>query len=138
MQVSFSVMTHLDSELAVHVKSPVVFLGGSAPRLQISPVGRYSLSRISDTSFIRSWPHFSPTQLLTPDWLHSIWLRFGTLCIEISSPITSPEQTTRRSDSPMTAVLPALTQFKFRGEQLPGGPRDSNRHAGHAVLDSLN
>ena len=122
MQVPFPVLTHL--ELIGYVNVPVLpggFLGGSAPCLQHL--------RIEEVSF----PDL-PTLLLSARDLVSLRLNCGyispesmvvglaeltrlrTLSFVAQPPFPPPEQTRRRPDPPMLAVLPALTQFVFAGD----------------------
>ena len=127
MQVPFPVMTHLEFS-GPSVEVPVLpggFLGRSAPCLQHLHLNHIPFPEL-------------PTLLLSARDLVSLQLdcipltgyispeamvvglagltRLRTLRIEIQFPIPPSEQTTRRTDSPMMAVLPALTQFEFRGE----------------------
>ena len=100
------------------------FLGGSAPRLRFLSLVAIPLLGLpklflSSTNlvslYLRRIPHsgyISPEAMAT---CLSLLTNLGSLELKFESPQSSPNQENRRSPPPTRSVLPALTQFEFKG-----------------------
>jgi hypothetical protein len=128
MQVPFPVIKHLEiSVTATATALPSGFLGGSAPclqhlRLDYMPFPELPALLLSARDLVSlQLSGIPPTGAgyISPQAMGVCLAglpRLETLYIGIQYPIPPSEQTTRRPDPPVIAVLPALTHFMFRGE----------------------
>ncbi len=128
MQVPFPMLTHLELMGADDEDDvpdlPCRFLGGSAPCLQHLRLDSISFPELP-TLLLSARDLVSlqlncipPTGYISPEAMVvglAVLTRLRTLCIRFPSPIPPHEQREMRPDPPMLTVLPALTQFKFRG-----------------------
>jgi len=125
-QEPFPALTHLDllSDVDNAPVLPDSFLDGSAPRLQTfrlrsilyPALGKLLLSA-SDLVKLSLWdiPHsgyISPNAMVT---CLSTLTRLETLYLGFHSHQSRPERATRRQPPPTRALLPALTNFQFKG-----------------------
>jgi hypothetical protein len=132
LQVSFPMLTHLNlsgSERGV-LDLPDRFLGAAAPGLQDLSLGGVSFPALStlllstrDLVSLRL-ESIPPTGYVSPEAMVGslvLLTKLRTLCIEFPNPIDSELPLCQQprylpTDSPMPAVLPTLTEFRFHGD----------------------
>ncbi len=125
MQEPFPALTHLDLHTTDEV--PIVsdsFLGGSAPNLQyllLSCVPFPGLSKLLSSAThlctLHLW-HIPHSGYISPELMStalSALTRLETFSLEFQSPRSCPGRGRRRPPPPTRLVLPALTQFDFKG-----------------------
>ena len=104
---------------------PDSFLGESAPRLRflrLHSIPFPGLSRLllSPTHLVRLYLHNIPhSGYISPEVMAtclSTLTSLKELLCQFESPQSSPDQESRRSSSLTRSVLPALTKFRFKGE----------------------
>jgi hypothetical protein len=129
MRKSFPALTHLDL-VQNHDSSafPVIprrLLGGSAPRLQHLCLQRVSFPRLS--TFLLSARNLVTLQLkdippakgcISPEAMAgslAVLTKLATLSISFYDDFSTPDLHTNRTDPPIRVVLPALSEFHYKG-----------------------
>jgi len=120
LYLSFAIYSYINMVPVI----PDTFLGGSAPRLQLLwlfgvPFPGLPKLLLSATNLaflsLSDIPHsgyFSPEAMVT---CLSMLTGLETLRFEFQSPQSCPDQESRRPPPPTRSVLPALTNFLFKG-----------------------
>ena len=136
MQEQLPALIHLELICEVRHSPPApalpdAFLGGSAPQLQslelnsiAFPALQKLLSSATHLVHLKLWniPHsgyFSPEAIVAR---LAVLVNLKSLTIGFKSPLSCPDRRSRRLPPKTRIVLPALTQFEFRGvsEYLEG------------------
>jgi hypothetical protein len=129
MQEQFPALTHLMLGYPGYYSSPAPalpdgLLGGCAPRLQslkLASIPFPALPKLLSSATglvhlsLRNIPHsgyISPEAVVTG---LAALANLESLTIGFKSPLSRPDQESRRSPPPTRAILPALTRFNFHG-----------------------
>lgn len=127
MRKSFPVLTYLELARQNHDSSafPVIprrLLGGSAPRLQHLRLESVSFPRLP--TFLLSARNLVTLQLkeilgyISPEAMAgslAVLTRLMTLSISFDDEVFTPDQQTNWTDPPIRVILPALSEFHYRG-----------------------
>jgi hypothetical protein len=125
IQAPFPELTSLRLNSDGEVVLPDSFLGGSAPRLQILELDGISFPGSQKqllsathlhTLHLQNVPHsgyISPEAMFT---VLSTLTSLEQLVLEFKSPLSRPDQATRRPPPPTRSVHPVLTYFQFKGD----------------------